>query len=102
MLEKKASFDHPYPATKVMFLPDMQTTRPDMVATTGDYLRLWNIKYAWVLLGASLIATTRIEHAHHLLHRDGGWWRCRWGMTSTGYTHIIFKTNMHAHSTTPN
>jgi len=42
-LEKKASFDHPYPATKVMFLPDMQTCGPDLVATTGDYLRLWNI-----------------------------------------------------------
>lgn len=42
-LEKKASFDHPYPATKVMFLPDGQTNRPDLIATTGDYLRLWSI-----------------------------------------------------------
>eukprot|EP00667_Euglena_gracilis_P015438 EG_transcript_16066 len=43
LLEKKASFDHPYPATKVMFLPNMETSRPDLVATTGDYLRLWNV-----------------------------------------------------------
>jgi WD repeat-containing protein 68 len=42
-LEKMASFDHPYPATKIMFLPHMQTTWPDLVATTGDYLRLWEV-----------------------------------------------------------
>lgn len=41
--EKTASFDHPYPATKVMFNPDTATTSPDLIATSGDYLRLWQI-----------------------------------------------------------
>jgi len=39
----KHTFDHPYPTTKVMFLPSKNTALPDMIATTGDYLRLWNV-----------------------------------------------------------
>ena len=54
----KAQIDHPYPTTKIMFMPE--TVRPcapgrrlmrcaqgkpqtDLFATTGDYLRLWKI-----------------------------------------------------------
>eukprot|EP00996_Jenningsia_fusiforme_P000598 NODE_1535_length_1499_cov_28.882069_g1385_i0.p1 GENE.NODE_1535_length_1499_cov_28.882069_g1385_i0~~NODE_1535_length_1499_cov_28.882069_g1385_i0.p1 ORF type:complete len:345 (+),score=74.21 NODE_1535_length_1499_cov_28.882069_g1385_i0:205-1239(+) len=43
IMERRASFNHPYPATKVMFLPEQQSPWPDIVATTGDYLRLWEI-----------------------------------------------------------
>jgi len=35
-------FSHPYPATKMMFSPQTDVTR-DLLATTGDYLRLWSI-----------------------------------------------------------
>jgi WD repeat-containing protein 68 len=42
-LEKTGSFDHPYPATKIMWVPDFSTSRPDLLATTGDYLRLWDV-----------------------------------------------------------
>jgi len=38
-----AQFEHPYPATKIMWMPDANGTRRDMLATTGDYLRLWNV-----------------------------------------------------------
>ena len=38
-----AEFDHPYPTTKIMWIPDPVACRPDMLATTGDYLRLWNV-----------------------------------------------------------
>ncbi|VDM19399.1 unnamed protein product [Wuchereria bancrofti] len=37
------SFDHPYPATKVMWIPDQKGIYPDLIATTGDYLRLWRV-----------------------------------------------------------
>eukprot|EP00602_Paraphysomonas_sp_CaronLab_P003977 CAMPEP_0185017818 /NCGR_PEP_ID=MMETSP1103-20130426/705_1 /TAXON_ID=36769 /ORGANISM="Paraphysomonas bandaiensis, Strain Caron Lab Isolate" /LENGTH=334 /DNA_ID=CAMNT_0027547399 /DNA_START=52 /DNA_END=1056 /DNA_ORIENTATION=- len=40
---KVAEFDHPYPATKVMWAPaSSNATTPELFATTGDYLRLWN------------------------------------------------------------
>lgn len=37
------AFEHPYPATKIMWLPDQTGARRDLLATTGDYLRLWSI-----------------------------------------------------------
>lgn len=36
-------FEHPYPATKIMWMPDPNGARRDMLATTGDYLRLWSV-----------------------------------------------------------
>eukprot|EP00958_Prasinococcus_capsulatus_P015270 scaffold1626_cov372-Prasinococcus_capsulatus_cf.AAC.24 len=41
--DPKFVFPHPYPTTKIMFIPDKDCTRPDLVATTGDYLRVWQI-----------------------------------------------------------
>lgn len=42
--QKRSDFDHPYPATKVMWIPPKHNlTAHDLIATTGDYLRLWNI-----------------------------------------------------------
>ncbi|KAK6753550.1 hypothetical protein RB195_012878 [Necator americanus] len=37
------TFDHPYPATKLMWIPDSKGTYPDLIATSGDYLRLWRL-----------------------------------------------------------
>eukprot|EP01130_Rhizamoeba_saxonica_P017467 TRINITY_DN8479_c0_g1_i1.p1 TRINITY_DN8479_c0_g1~~TRINITY_DN8479_c0_g1_i1.p1 ORF type:complete len:340 (-),score=65.14 TRINITY_DN8479_c0_g1_i1:40-963(-) len=39
-IQRTCSFEHPYPPTKILWSPDVQK---DMLATTGDYLRLWNI-----------------------------------------------------------
>ena len=36
-------FEHPYPTTKIMWIPDATGARRDLLATTGDYLRLWNV-----------------------------------------------------------
>jgi hypothetical protein len=36
------SFEHPYPPTKVAFGPEK--ARNDLLATSGDYLRLWQIR----------------------------------------------------------
>jgi len=36
-------FDHPYPCTKLMFVPDKDCQHEDLMATTGDFLRIWKI-----------------------------------------------------------
>ena len=36
-------FDHPYPCTKIMWIPDPKGVFPDLLATSGDYLRLWRV-----------------------------------------------------------
>lgn len=38
-----ASFDHPYPTTKIQWIPDANGTHLDLLGTTGDYLRLWQV-----------------------------------------------------------
>ena len=37
------SFDHPYPPTKIMFIPDKDCQKPDLLATTADILRIWQV-----------------------------------------------------------
>lgn len=37
----KSTFDHPYPTTKIMWIPDSKGVYPDLLATSGDYLRIW-------------------------------------------------------------
>ncbi|VDN00980.1 unnamed protein product [Thelazia callipaeda] len=41
------SFDHPYPTTKVVWIPDIRGVYPDLIATTGDYLRLWRVGHTY-------------------------------------------------------
>ena len=43
-LRERVKFSHPHPATKVQFFPSASTAQPDLVATAGDYLRLWEVK----------------------------------------------------------
>lgn len=38
-----ATFDHPYPTTKLIWIPDSKGQLPDLLATSGDYLRIWKI-----------------------------------------------------------
>ena len=52
--EPTHSFTHPYPCTKIMFIPDKEGTHEDLVATTGDYLRVWHIKEDGVRLKSLL------------------------------------------------
>ncbi|KAK9145843.1 hypothetical protein Sjap_005746 [Stephania japonica] len=39
------SFDHPYPPTKLMFNPTPQSPDPLLLASSGDYVRIWEIHY---------------------------------------------------------
>lgn len=41
--DSRLVFDHPYAATNLMFFPSEDTMNPDIIATSGDYLRLWQI-----------------------------------------------------------
>jgi len=36
-------FEHPYPTTKIQWVPDATGTQTDLLATTGDYLRIWQV-----------------------------------------------------------
>ncbi|RVX06830.1 WD repeat-containing protein LWD1 [Vitis vinifera] len=37
------SFEHHYPPTKTIFIPDKDCQKPDLLATSSDFLRVWNI-----------------------------------------------------------
>lgn len=39
----KLKFEHPYPTTKVAWVPDKAGRHEDLLATTGDYLRIWRV-----------------------------------------------------------
>ena len=39
----KSTFEHPYPTTKIDWIPDPHGTHSDLIGTTGDFLRLWEI-----------------------------------------------------------
>lgn len=43
-LFQACEFDHPYPCTKISWSPDAHNQGgKDLLATTGDYLRIWNL-----------------------------------------------------------
>jgi len=48
--DPRLCFQHPYPATKIMFMPDKEGSHPDLLATTADYLRLWHLTEDGVVL----------------------------------------------------
>merc|ERR1712226_254339 len=39
----RCTFEHPYPTTKLAWIPDRHGQRPDLLATSGDYLRIWKV-----------------------------------------------------------
>ncbi|RYG52547.1 WD40 repeat domain-containing protein [archaeon] len=39
----RGTFDHPYPATKIAWAPRATAASKDLLVTTGDYLRIWNV-----------------------------------------------------------
>lgn len=57
------SFAHPYPATKVMFVPDREAQHPDLMASTSDILRVWRVGDDGVKLERTLRNTKNSEYA---------------------------------------
>lgn len=45
--QRTHEFDHPYPPTKLMWEPTKSSSlsSKDLLATTGDYLRIWDVDY---------------------------------------------------------
>lgn len=43
--DSRLFFDHPYAPTNLMFFPSEDNANPDILATSGDYLRLWKIHH---------------------------------------------------------
>lgn len=43
-LEKKFEFEHKYPPTKLMWVPDTKEQYADLLATSSDVLRIWEIE----------------------------------------------------------
>jgi DDB1- and CUL4-associated factor 7 len=39
----RGEFEHPYPPTKLQFIPDATGAHADLLATSGDYLRVWSL-----------------------------------------------------------
>ena len=56
-----ATFDHPYPTTKIMWIPDQTAQLPDLVATSGDYLRLWRVTESQVRQECMLNNVSQLE-----------------------------------------
>lgn len=42
-LEVITRFEHPYPTTKIGWIPDQKASSPELVAMTGDFLRIWEV-----------------------------------------------------------
>ena len=40
------NFDHQFPATKLLWIPHKSASNPDILATTSDYLRVWEVDSA--------------------------------------------------------
>ncbi|WPT11949.1 WD repeat-containing protein LWD2 [Picochlorum sp. SENEW3] len=50
ILDEKETFGIEYPATQVGFIPDRFCNKPDLLATSGDAVRLWKISDAGTTL----------------------------------------------------
>eukprot|EP00879_Flechtneria_rotunda_P003596 GHRR01003831.1.p1 GENE.GHRR01003831.1~~GHRR01003831.1.p1 ORF type:complete len:372 (+),score=88.35 GHRR01003831.1:384-1499(+) len=64
------TFHHAYPPTKLMFIPDRPGVRPDLMATSGDHLRIWNIKDNGVTLDRLLTSNKQSEFCAPLTSFD--------------------------------
>ncbi|KAJ5073095.1 wd repeat containing protein [Anaeramoeba ignava] len=64
------SFDHPYPATKISWSTDKSLNAPDLLATTADYLRIWENKDDDVQLTALLRSNKNSEYCAPLTSFD--------------------------------
>lgn len=52
--DPRLSFSHPFPPTKLSFLPVRDPAQPDLLATSSDVLRIWSVGEDGVALEKSL------------------------------------------------
>lgn len=68
--DPKLVFDHPYPATKVMFIPDKECKKIDILATIGStwhFLGLWRCSMFMSMHVASILLLPSFD-AHFPYH----------------------------------
>ncbi|KAL6776091.1 LWD1 [Auxenochlorella protothecoides x Auxenochlorella symbiontica] len=68
--DPRLSFVHPFPATKLMFLPVKDPNQPDLLATTSDFLRIWSISEDGVALEKLLNNTKTSEYCEPITSFD--------------------------------
>lgn len=61
------TFDHPYPTTKIMWIPDTKGVYPDLLATSGDYLRIWRVGWTYCL-SMFIKFHEKVQMNTHLIH----------------------------------
>jgi WD repeat-containing protein 68 len=61
-------FPHDYPPTKLMFIPDKEACRPDLLATSDDILRIWKVNEDGVTSERTLnnVSLTAVDLFLHL------------------------------------
>jgi DDB1- and CUL4-associated factor 7 len=64
------SFLHPYPPTKLAFVPDKEGSGPDLLASSGDFLRIWRLADDGVALEKLLSPSTPAERVAPLTSFD--------------------------------
>ncbi|KAF8059136.1 LWD1 [Scenedesmus sp. PABB004] len=64
------TFQHAYPPTKIMFVPDRPGVLPDLLATSGDHLRIWAIGPGGVTLDRLLTNNKQSEFCAPLTSFD--------------------------------
>ncbi|KAK0410960.1 hypothetical protein QR680_005410 [Steinernema hermaphroditum] len=64
------TFEHPYPTTKVLWIPDTRGVCPDLLATTGDYLRIWRVGEQGATLDCQLNNNRSSEYCAPLTSAD--------------------------------
>lgn len=67
--ERRAMFEHPYAPTKMMWVPDYTGSRPDLLATSGECMRIWQIGNT-VSLKARLVNTRNTMYTAPLTSFD--------------------------------
>ena len=68
--DQRLTFTPPFPATKIMFMPSKETNHPDLMATTGDYLRIWLIQEEGVILQKLL---NNVRHGRRAVSPGPAW-----------------------------
>lgn len=89
--DNRLIFDHPYAPTNLMFFPSEDTANPDIIATSGDYLRLWEIHDDRIELKALLNSNKSSEFNSAITSFDWAEFEmCRVATASVDTTCIIW------------
>jgi WD repeat-containing protein 68 len=73
----RSTMDHPYPATRIQWAPEPLCATRDVLATSGDYLRLWAVSADGEARQECTLNNVRVWCV--CVWGGGGWWGWRGG-----------------------